>query len=239
MFPQGAGRYEELAALDGITLSWKIRFHRPGLERREQYCYLPLDLNSCLEIRIAHGKMDCAPSWASVLHSILLEDGILLEGNGDVLVNGDGASVVATIQVVAAVIDILTEKIDAAQEEAVLVVMVVAGVEARVAAGVASGKVEGSDRDDGSPAAYGGVDDVAPLVGADGQVVVQNQLVEAALEEGRDEDHHRMGSSKTACGSAVVVHEVHTARNVEGENDDRNIGTYVVWTQESQDFELH
>jgi hypothetical protein len=81
-------------------------------------------------------------SWASVLHGILLEDGILREGNGAVLVNGDGAPLLATIQVVAAVIDSPTEKIDAAQEEVVLVVM--AGVEARVAADVASGKWEDS-----------------------------------------------------------------------------------------------
>jgi hypothetical protein len=68
------------------------------------------------------------------------------------------------------VIDSPTEKIDAAQEEVVLVVM--AGVEARVAADVASGKWEDSNRDDGSPAANGKVDDVAPLVGSDSQAVV-------------------------------------------------------------------
>jgi hypothetical protein len=165
------------------------------------------------------------------------------------LVNGDVVSLLATIQMLeaatiqmlVAVIDSLTEKIDAAQEEAVLVVMVMAGVEegveegvaAGVAADVASGKVEGSNQNDGSPAADGEVDDVVPLVCADGQVVV----VEAASEEGRDEDHQRMGFSKTSCDSAV--HEVHTAGNVDGENADRNMRTYVVLTQESQDFELH
>jgi hypothetical protein len=158
------------------------------------------------------------------------------------LVNGDVVSLLATIQMLVAVIDSLTEKIDAAQEEAVLVVMVMAGVEegveegvaAGVAADVASGKVEGSNQNDGSPAADGEVDDVVPLVCADGQVVV---VLEAASEEGRDEDHQRMGFSKTSCDSAV--HEVHTAGNVDGENADRNMRTYVVLTQESQDFELH
>jgi hypothetical protein len=52
--------------------------------------------------------------------------------------------------------------------------------------------------------------------------------VGAALEEQRDEDHQRMGFWKTSCDSVGVHHEVHTARNVEGENDDHNMGTYVV-----------
>jgi hypothetical protein len=51
-------------------------------------------------------------------------------------VNGDGASLLATIQVVAAVIDNLTEKIDTAQEEGILVAMAaMVGVEADVVSG--------------------------------------------------------------------------------------------------------
>jgi hypothetical protein len=176
--------------------------------------------------------MGCAGSnWGSgVLHGILLEeDGILQEANGDVLVTGGGVSLLATIQIVAVVIDSRTEKIDAVQQEAFLVGK--AGVEE---AGMASAvKVEGSNREGGSsPVADSEVDDVAaPLVCADGQVMV-------VLLEGRDDKDHqrRMGFSKTSCeDSAVAVHKVlHTAGNVEWENDGRNM-----WTYESQDFELH
>lgn len=134
VFPQGAGRSEELAGFGGIMLSWKVGILHPGLEQRGDchYRYLHLCLEICFERRIANGGMGFGSNWArSVLHDILLEDSILHEENGDVLMNGAGVSLLATIQVVAAAIDSLTEKIDAAQEEGVLVVMaMLAGVEA-------------------------------------------------------------------------------------------------------------
>lgn len=90
--------------------------------------------------------------------------------------------------------------------------------------------MEGSNRDDGSPGADGEVDKGGPLVGTDGQVGVLDQPLEATLEEGRDEDHQWSGCgfSKTSCDSAMAVHEVYMVGNVDGKNDDRNMGTYVV-----------
>lgn len=99
--------------------------------------------------------------------------------------------------------------------------------------------MEGSNWDDGSPAVDGAVHEVNPSVLADGQVVVLDQRLEAASKEGHDEDHHRMGFSKMSCDSAVAVHELHTAGNLEWENDDHSMGTYVVEAQKSQNFELH